>query len=364
MKSKNELKLPAQIDVSSASGHSDRKANKNSCFEQFPREEMNALLEHQEATVGNLRGETPNVSLDERRPGTMARSTSADIGKIASKAISLNSLNTQENKGSTARTKRNGQYVFNTNTTPSYNTPTQHRPSASIVKISSNAIGAAQSQSKHDNIQTKPFRNPRGKLASIATLDKLIEHNRVWYSSKKNDPQVLDDLAKLSVAMSATEAANGYAFSLNLGQRRERMLLSHEDPCRQMSHNINKQLRAIGLKGLPYAFAFEVEPSKKRLHLHGVIYTQSLSEEEECLLNKAMCLAASKTTGALKGKRQNHLTDLSKASGWFAYTLKDMALTQKVLGVEKVTFINNPMKKIARNHFESAKQGNKLVKAA
>ncbi|WP_339109166.1 hypothetical protein [Thioclava sp. GXIMD4216] len=120
-----------------------------------------------------------------------------------------------------------------------------------------------------------------------------------------------------------------------------------------MMNNLRRCLNAHGLGDLPYAVVLEVSDTE-RLHLHGVIDTSDLDAASRAALGDALISAGSEAVGAIGGKRQLDLQDISSADGWADYCLKTASKTARLLEVDKddLIMINNPMKRVARRFFE------------
>jgi len=266
-----------------------------------------------------------------------------EAGKIDSKRFPVQDVQVQGNKGQNADAGNPGQCVIH---------PLPHPHKAS--PLSPTHPHAFTPSPCPANAPEQPkTRKPRGKLARIAEVEGMVKNGMRWNGKCKDDPKAIGEVGKFSVAVASVEAVGGHAFSLNLGSRREDMLLSHSDPRRRMSANLNKRLKEAGFPGLPYAFAFDVEPNSDRVHLHGVIDTRGLSSDDMKRLNHALRRAGSEAYGALGGERQVKLKDVNSAGGWVDYTLRAHRRTEKVLGVENVVFISTTMNRLSKGHYEA-----------
>lgn len=231
-------------------------------------------------------------------------------------------------------------------------TLTPHPHQRSNTKTES-AIPSPESAGKHP-LRQETTRKPRLKSAR---LDE-IARTKSWDGTRSlNRKDKLTDAEKFTAAVWHTKAAKGLAMSLNLGIRREGMLLYHEDPHRRMMQNLHRDLSAAGFKELPYAVVFEIPPEKDlgRLHLHGVIDTSGLSPDDLPRLEDALRKAASESFGAIGGERQLVLKDLNDAPGWADYILKSVTSTAQELRIdrEKTLMINQPMRRAAKSFFET-----------
>lgn len=203
------------------------------------------------------------------------------------------------------------------------------------------------------NAQDKPKRAPRRRAAKL----DVIAATKTWEGTRsKNRADKLSAAEKFSAAIWSTAAAKGMSVSLNLGIRRECMLLDHHDPHRRMMQNLQRHLSEAGFKSLPYAFVFELTERDDggRLHLHGAIDTSGLDEEALQRLEEALRKAGSYASGALGGQRQVDRRPLYDAQGWTDYMLENAARTAKELGIDKdkLFMMNQPMRRAGKRFFE------------
>lgn len=276
-----------------------------------------------------------------------------EAGKIDSKRFPAHVVQTQQNKGQNAHPRNPGQCVKSIKQNTPHTSPT-HSPLHTPTQSPLPHTHLFKPTTPPANAPEQPkIRKPRGKLARIAEVEGMVSNGMRWNGKRKGDPKAIGEAGKYSVAVASVEAVGGHAFSLNLGSRREDMLLSHSDPRRRMSQNLNNRLKEAGFAGLPYAFAFDVEPKSDRVHLHGVIDTRGLSSDDLKRLDHALRRAGSEASGALGGERQVMLKDVNSAGGWVDYTLRAQRRAQEVLGVENAVFISTPMNRLSKQHFEA-----------
>lgn len=193
------------------------------------------------------------------------------------------------------------------------------------------------------------------KARRVAARIDLVAGRKTWEGTKsRKRKDKLSPAEKFSAAVWATAAAQGMAVSLNLGISREGMLLYHDDPRRRLTQNLSKQLAAVGLGDIPYAFVFEFTDREDggRLHLHGVIDTSSLTVSQSQLLREALVKAASPADGAVGGQRQLDMAPLYNPAGWADYLLEDTAKTRRELRLDDPFMISKTMRRMARTHFE------------
>lgn len=156
-------------------------------------------------------------------------------------------------------------------------------------------------------LEKEKTRKARRKAARL----DLIARTKTWDGRKsKGRKDRLSAAEKFSAAVWHTAAAGGLAVSLNLGIRRESMLVYHEAPRRRMMQNLHRQLSSAGFRDLPYAFTFEMTPEADgdRLHLHGVIDTSGLSTDQICLLSElsAPSRRSSVSASCIRSPRSSH----------------------------------------------------------
>lgn len=193
------------------------------------------------------------------------------------------------------------------------------------------------------------------KARRVAARIDLVAGRKTWEGTKsRKRKDRLSPAEKFSAAVWATAAAQGTAVSLNLGISREGMLLYHDDPKRRLTQNLSKQLAAVGLGDIPYAFVFEFTDREDggRLHLHGVIDTFGLTASQNQLLREALVKATSPADGAVGGQRQLDMAPLYNPAGWADYLLEDTAKTKRELRLDDPFMISKTMRRMAKTHFE------------
>jgi len=241
---------------------------------------------------------------------------------------------------------------------PQCASPTPALPPSIARKLhrqSAHAARTTNGQTRTTTTALPAVRKPKRKAAQIDALAAT----KTWAGKdSKNRKDKLTEAEKMSAAVFQVAEAGGRAVSLNLGIRRESMLMFHDDPRRRMMQNMNKHLKAAGLEHVPYGFVFEVtrEPDGNRLHLHGVVGTTGLSSEQYDHLHHALCKAASEATGALGGKRQLVMDPLHDPAGWADYMLKGATRTARELGIAHVFMRNNRMTRAAKGYFEALRR--------
>jgi len=149
---------------------------------------------------------------------------------------------------------------------------------------------------------------------------------------------------KLSRAVTVIGHA-GYSLTLNLSDAQEEALRKSRDPARHLSDRINRALKEAGIEAPEYAFALEVS-DKGRLHAHGAIVLPAHADRER--IKQALMRAG----GRIKGKaaaRQVKLDPMPEPAGWASYCLKDLKLTRKALGTNKIAFLSTGLKRRCRD---------------
>jgi hypothetical protein len=248
----------------------------------------------------------------------------------------------------------------------SLTTSTNSNPTIlSTNHISAVNVVAGKKIGKSSGSDQVSIRQPR---RAAAKLDK-VALKKTWDGRKsKGRKDKMTEAEKFTAAVHHTASAKGSAVSLNFGLRRESMLWTSSNPKRRLMQNLNKHLSEAGFRELPYALAFEMTPESQggRLHLHGALDTSGLTEADIHRLSIALCHAVSFASGAIGGQRQLDIGPLHNPAGWADYSLKDMTRTARKLGIETTVMMNNPMRRLAKDHFqrfreEAVKQTNSAV---
>lgn len=258
----------------------------------------------------------------------------------------------------------------NTTTSPNLNTTNSHTDTAveDHHKAYTEGEGTKRREEKSDETTVKnvgplgsrisssllavPTRKPKRSAASL----EGVAFNKTWTGTKsKKHKDRLNHAEKFSAAVGHAAAVKGVAISLNLGDRREDLLRHHANPRRRFMQNLHRHLKDAGFERMPYAFAFELAPDKDggRLHLHGVLDTSGLTENDLDRLRDVLCKAASPAAGPVSGDRQVDLREIHAASGWTDYILKSATRTARELGIDHPFMMNTPMNRAARAHFEN-----------
>ncbi len=151
---------------------------------------------------------------------------------------------------------------------------------------------------------------------------------------------------KFARSVEIARKKGGFAFTLRLSRRRERLLAGSPDPARSISDRINRALAQAGISEPCYAFVLETETATgQRPHLHGVLILNSGSDQDrfEGALRKA--------GGRIEGRSastQLHLRRLdSRAYRWVSYTADSevLAETSEFLGTKKIIFLSRRLKR-------------------
>lgn len=230
---------------------------------------------------------------------------------------------------------------------------TRHEASTNTVHLPSSTM-AENREGAGRRIAAESFPSARKPRRSASKLDQVAAR-KTWDGTKsKGRRDRVNEAEKFSAAVWQTSSVKGLAVSLNLGNRREVMLLNHGDPKRRLTQNLSKHLSEAGLQSLPYALVFELTPDSEggRLHLHGVIDTSSMTEADIERLRVALRRAASEATGAVGGDRQLDLRSIHDPAGWADYLLKDVSRTNDELRIDNPFMISKPMRRLAKTYFE------------
>lgn len=149
---------------------------------------------------------------------------------------------------------------------------------------------------------------------------------------------------KLKASIALVGQKRGLTFSLNLSPEQEKAMRASADPARHISDRINRQLKAAGVPSPEYGFVLEISP-QGRLHLHGVL---SPGLHDITAIKQALVRAGGKIKGKA-GSTQLLIEPILGASIWSRYVTKDMAKTKHDLGLEKLTYISTPLRRLCRD---------------
>lgn len=200
----------------------------------------------------------------------------------------------------------------------------------------------AQARRIGTNAGAAPREVHRSPRLATAVLEAMAARMTWEGTSRKERRDKLPEAGKFAAAVRAAAMSNGLAVSLNIGIRREAMLLEHGDPKRRMTQALSKHLSPAGFGDLPYALLFEVAPERDfgRLHLHGVVDVSGLDDPGVERLRQALIRAASVAEGAIGGERQLDLRPIFDPVSWTDYILKYATRTAKEFGLDDPFMIN------------------------
>jgi hypothetical protein len=117
--------------------------------------------------------------------------------------------------------------------------------------------------------------------------------------------------------------------------------------------SIARQWHKRGLTVPPTIFALETSPKTGRLHIHGWFIAPSAAHEE------AARDVYTHGLGKIKGRSgspQYDSEDLYTPEKWRAYFSKDENRVRQNLGVERLLYINNEMRRFARDFHEARRK--------
>lgn len=195
---------------------------------------------------------------------------------------------------------------------------------------------------------TTPFPHlPRTHLFNVILLGPAHTTNPGPTANKNSKPSAwrrLTDLQKFTLAVRAAGALHGLTFNLNLSKSRRAALVKSDDPLRQITKYLNRELKKAELTATPYALTLEISP-QGRLHIHGVILPYPGTTEP---LKGALMASGGKLPGRT-ASRQVHLKQIDDADGWVGYCLKDTKKTAPVIKGTRTTFVSTPMSRIAKD---------------
>lgn len=148
---------------------------------------------------------------------------------------------------------------------------------------------------------------------------------------------------KFRYAGHAADRAGGQAFSLNLSEKTQEKLKRHRDPLRAFTDTLNREMKKLGLSGVPYALTLE-NSAKDKLHVHGFLIPPDGANRA---VRRALRAAGGNISGRA-GSRQLDLRKLSDGAGWIFYSRKAKAHTDEVLKGDARLFLNRSMTNAAR----------------
>lgn len=157
---------------------------------------------------------------------------------------------------------------------------------------------------------------------------------------------------KFEQGIRSAQSRKGVAITCNLSPARERALLNSKSPVETLSAMISRWLKRLLGFVPPYAFQFEFN-HLGRLHIHGVVLLDRADEAELGKLKEALAAGCGKIDGK-PGSRQLKLAELYNADGWTGYFSKTVTGTVKRLGVERVTFMSDGLRRFAREDWTAA----------
>lgn len=192
---------------------------------------------------------------------------------------------------------------------------------------------------------TKP-RSRHSKAAPSPTPTTTANVNAIPTNRKPSRWSDLSELARFRAASEYTQHADGLAVSLNLSLGREGSYLSQDRQTkitRLFQNRLNRELKAAGLSGLPYALSFEVSP-QGRLHLHGVV--DAFGYDRDAVAD-ALRNAAGDIPGRAKA-RQLKLELVHDGAGWASYVAKERKRTTSKLAISRTTIISQSMSRLAK----------------
>lgn len=160
-------------------------------------------------------------------------------------------------------------------------------------------------------------------------------------------------LEKLAEAYDVILSLGGEVFTLRLSDKIAASAAAAPDPARFLSRRIISAFRRAGIDLPHFAFSLEVtQDDRHQLHLHGAI---DLGNLDRAAVKDALRRAGGRIEG-LGAPRQLEIkgfdVDRGGPVGWACYPTKAAALTRRVIGHEKLTYIGKDIKSLARSTWE------------
>ena len=240
-----------------------------------------------------------------------------------------------------------------------------------IVQIATPAAGGyaeivdGNQSVKKDSVNTRAVGTPIGTSKKTAPPSQSTFHRPKSRQDKSRKSRIepfaptwtrATQKHRFSGTVHSAERRGGYAVSLDFSDLREATLRDSNDPTRLLSTYLNREMKKAFGQQLPYSFIFEVAPDTGKLHMHGVIIPIDNSEQHRKRLVRALRAAGGLRKGS-GAARQCKLKPLKGAGGWARYSILDRGRTRRDLGREKLIFISQPMRTIARGDWNELRYG-------
>ncbi|MEQ8600153.1 MAG: hypothetical protein RLP98_09520 [Devosia sp.] len=175
--------------------------------------------------------------------------------------------------------------------------------------------------------------------------------------SRKPSWKAAGQFDRLGAAYEVMQARGAKTFTLRLGPDALERVTVSADPARVMSRRIARAFERAGVQVPFLAFSLEVTPNERnQLHLHGAIDLSGISED----LAKDILRDAADRIEGRAGSRQIKIKpfDMNKGGpmGWANYTRRGYARTRRVLGQERVTYMPDLLRRLARTSWDGSRQ--------
>lgn len=175
-------------------------------------------------------------------------------------------------------------------------------------------------------------------------------------SSKSPDWSRLDPFIKLGEAYEHLCRNGGGLFTLRLTDGVQAAARRSGDAARFVSRRIQAELRRSELPAPRFAFCLEVtQDGRDMLHVHGVILLTG--DQAECKL------ALRRAGGLVKGPAAARQLDLQPpdprrggAKGWSDYTRKAANRTRKVIGNERIIYIERRLLQVCARGWDDRRR--------
>lgn len=167
-----------------------------------------------------------------------------------------------------------------------------------------------------------------------------------------------DALEKLAAAYEVIHSRGGEVFTLRLNDKIAAGVAAADDPAQRISRRIIRAFRTAGIDLPHFAFFLEVtRDDRNLLHLHGAI---ALGNLDRAAVKDALRRAGGRIEGPGAARQleiKGFELDRGGPVGWACYPTKAATLTQRVIAHEKLTYMGEDLKRLARSEWQQRRQG-------
>lgn len=165
-------------------------------------------------------------------------------------------------------------------------------------------------------------------------------------------------LEKLAAAYDVIYSMGGEVITLRLSPKIAASAAAAPDPARFLSRRIVTAFRKAGIDLTRFAFFLEVtQDDRNQLHLHGAIVLGNL---DRAAVKDALRAAGGRIEGPAAARQlemKGFELDRGGPVGWACYPTKAALRTQRVIGHDKLTYMGEDLKRLARSAWQQRRQG-------